>query len=516
VETEGDTQSLWTKQILTNSNLQLVPAAAAIYFNVTFTPDGNYVYYTAKDHNVETLGVFRVPTLGGTPTKVLDDGGRGISFSPDGREFVFEKYDSNAGESSLMIAAADGSSRRKLASLSAHEWFAGGGPAWSSDRTHIACGTGDDRQERQMTMSVINVSDGSVKNLTSQRWDSIGRAAWVADGTGIVFCASDSGTASAKQIWEISYPNGQAHRVTHDLNSYLDLSVTSNSETLVSSQRDRTAAIWVSPDADFQHAVQVITGHNDGGFGLSWVGRDRLIYASIASGNTEIWIMNADGTEQRQLTNDSFLKYSPAVTPNGRYIIFVSQSAGIHLWRMDLDGGNLLQLTNGNYDNNPRISPDGQWVVYSSYASGKLSLWKVAISGGAPTQLTDVLTTEPDISPDGKLVACFGNDVKTNRPAIMILPLAGGGLSEMLPLPSTVDWDSGPRWVSDGHALTYIDRRGNTMNLWLQPLTGEPARQLSSFKEGGILQREWSADGKRVAIVRGSATSDAVIISNFH
>ena len=97
----------------------------------------------------------------------------------------------------------------------------------------------------------------------------------------------------------------------------------------------------------------------------------------------------------------------------------------------------------------------------------------------------------------------------------MIFPLAGDGPSKLLPLPSTVDWDSGPRWVSDGHALTYIDRRGNTMNLWLQPLTGEPARQLSSFKEGGILQREWSADGKRVAIVRGTATSDAVIISNF-
>ena len=415
-----------------------------------------------------------------------------------------------------MIASADGSNRRKLASLSAHEWFAGGGPAWSPDRTHIACGTGDDRQDRQMTLTVINVSDGSLQNLASQRWDSIGRSAWLADGSGIVFCASDSGTASAKQIWQISYPSGETRRVTHDLNSYLDLSITGDSKTLVASQRDRTAAIWVSSDADLNAAVKVTTGHNDGGYGLAWVGHDRIVYSSIGSGNTEFWIMNTDGTGQKQLTNDSVLKYSPAVTPNGRYAIFVSQSGGIHLWRMDLDRGNLLQLTNGNYDNNPRVSADGQWVVYSSYLSGKLSLWKVAISGGEPTQLTDVLTTEPDLSPDGKLVACLANDPEGKRSVIIIVPLAGGPAVKTLPLPSTAVWDSGPRWTPDGAALTYIDRRGNTTNLWMQPLSGEPAKQLTNFKEGGILEREWSADGKRVALVRGAATSDAVIISNFH
>ena len=367
-----------------------------------------------------------------------------------------------------------------------------------------------------MTLTVINVSDGSLTHLTSQRWDAIGRAAWLADSSGIVFCASDSGTASAKQIWQISYPSGETRRVTHDLNSYLDLSITADSKTLVASQRDLTAAIWVSPDADLNHAVQVTTGHNDGGNGLAWVGHDRIVYGSTASGNTEIWIMNADGTGQKQLTNDSFLKYAPAVTPNGRYAIFVSQSAGIHLWRMDLDNGNLLQLTNGNYDNNPRVSPDGQWVVYSSYLSGKLLLWKVAIGGGEPTQLTNVLTSEPDISPDGKLVACFANDVDGKRTVIMIVPLAGGAPVKTLPLPSTAVWNSGPRWTPDGGAVTYVDRRGNTTNLWLQPLTGEPPKQLTNFKEGGVLGREWSGDGKRVAIVRGASTSDAVIISNFH
>ncbi|MDQ3666881.1 MAG: protein kinase [Acidobacteriota bacterium] len=515
VETEGDTQSLWTKQIATNSNLQLAPPAETAYFSVAFTPDGNYIYYTATDGNADVLSIFRVPTLGGTANKILEDGGRGISFSPDGREFVFETYETNAGASSLMIASADGSSHRKLASLSGHEWFAGGGASWSPDGKRIACATGDDRQDRQMTMAVLNAADGSLKALTSQRWDAIGASAWLADSNGIVFCASDRGTSAAKQIWQIAYPSGEARQVTRDLNSYLDVSLTADSKTLVTSQREGTAAIWISRDADLSRAVQVTTGHNDGGNGLAWVGHDRIVYASIASGNTELWIMNANGTGQKQLTNDAFLKYAPAVTPNGRHIVFVSQSGGIHLWRVDVDGSNLLELTNGNFDNNPRISPDGQWVVYSSYLSGKLLLWKVPIGGGEPTQLTHVFATEPDVSPDGKLVACFSNDAEAKRPILMILPLAGGAPIKTLPLPATLDRDSGPRWTPAGDGLTYIERRGNTMNLWLQPLSGAPPRQLTNFKDGGILRREWSPGGKRVAIVRGRSTSDAIIISSF-
>ncbi|MEP6743691.1 MAG: protein kinase [bacterium] len=515
VENDADMQSIWTKQIATNSNLQLVAPAEVSYFNLTFTPDGNYIYYAAKDQTAESQTVFRIPTLGGTPAKILEEGGRGVSFSPDGRQFVFEKYDSNAAESTLMLAGADGSNRRKLVSLSAHEWFTAGGAAWSPDGTHIACGAGDDRQERQMTMVVVSISDGTLNKFIAQRWDSVDRAVWLADASEIVFCASDNGTAAAKQVWQVSYPGGEARRITHDLNSYLDLSITADSKTLVAAQRDFTAGISISPDANPNHARQVTSGHNDGGGGLAWTPDDRIVYVSTASGNTEIWIMNQDGTGQKQLTNDSYLKYSPTVPPNGRYAVFVSQSGGVHLWRIDLDGNNPVQLTNGNFDNNPRISLDGQWVVYSSYTSGKQLLWKVAISGGAPTQLSEVFATEPDISPDGKFVACFANDVQTGKLVLLVLPFAGGPAVRTLPLPPTASWDSGPRWTPDGRALTYVDRRGETMNLWLQPLTGGPAQQISNFTQGGVFRREWSHDGKQVAIVRVTSTSDAVIISNF-
>lgn len=142
-------------------------------------------------------------------------------------------------------------------------------------------------------------------------------------------------------------------------------------------------------------------------------------------------------------------------------------------------------------------------------------LWKVPIGGGEPTQLTERFATEPDISPDGNFVACFSNDVETGKSVILVLQFTGGTPDKTFPLPSTLHWSSGPRWTPDGRAVTYIDGRGETTNVWLQPLSGGPAQQLSNFKEDGVSHREWSPDRKQIAIVRGSATSDAVIISNF-
>ncbi|CAN5536470.1 hypothetical protein BH20ACI3_BH20ACI3_34620 [soil metagenome] len=516
VENVGEQQSLWTKQIATNSNVQIVEPAVRSYFGLTFTPDGNYVYYAAKDRSAPVLSIYRVPTLGGTADMILNQGGETITFSPDGRQFAFVRYDGNTTESALMIANADGTGERKLASRLGHEWFTPNGPAWSPDGALIACGIGDDRKDRQMTMAAVNVSDGTLKELTPQRWDNIARATWLTDGRGVVFCGRDSKTDAAQQIWQISYPGGEARGITHDLNSYSDVSITADSNTLVAAQRDLTTGVWVSPNADVNRARQLTSGHSDGAGGVAWTPDGRIVYTSTASGNTEIWIMNQDGTEQQQLTNDSYLKTALAVSPDGRYVIFVSERAGVHLWRINLNGSNATQLTHGNYDSNPCVTPDGQCVVYSSYSSGKLALWKVAVNGGVPVQLTDVASTKPGISPDGKLIVCFFYDTQANNAMrVMVLPFDGGAALRTFDLPQTVYEDSAPRWMPDGRTLTYIDQRGGSLNLWSQPFDGGSPKQLTDFKQGGILLREWSGNGKQVAIVRGASTNNAVLISNF-
>ena len=514
VESDGEQQSLWTRQIATNSNVQVVQPAATDYFDVTFTPDGNYLYFLAQAANDQAASLYRVPALGGTTVPVFNKVTDAISFSADGRHIAFQRYDVRTTESSLIIANADGTDEHKVASRSGHEWFAMRGPAWSPDGKSIVCGVGDDRFQRQMTLVVINVLDQTNSALTTERWDSIGRSVWLGDGSGIVFTASESGTTATRQIWHVSYPGGVARRLTQDLNSYLDVSITDDSSALVTAQTDLTSNIWVSPTLDIARARQLPGSRDDGAAGVSWTPEGRIVYVSSASGNTEIWIMNQQGAELRQLTNDGATKFAPTVSPDGRYVVFVSELTGAHLWRVDIGGGNPTQLTNGNYDTAPRISPDGQWVVYSSYNSGKLTLWKVPLSGGTPVQVTDLWSSEPDISRDGKFVACIHNDARSAA-RLLVLPFNGVGSPQMFDIPQNLHWSGGLRWMPDGRSLTYIERRGSSTNLWGQPLEGGPPKLLAEFKENGILHREWSFNNKQVAVVRGTTRTDVVLIRNF-
>src|SRR5262249_34035650 len=161
--------------------------------------------------------------------------------------------------------------------------------------------------------------------------------------------------------------------------------------------------------------IQSGFGDNDSEqFGLDWTPDGKLVYASHASGNLDVWITAADGKRQKQLTRDALTDRTPVVTPDGRHVVFASERAGSsHIWRMDVDGGNLKQLTRGKGDFHPSTSPDGRWVVYSSSSGGEPALWKVSIDGGESAQLGSAWAARPVISPDGKWITYFTRDDKT-------------------------------------------------------------------------------------------------------
>src|SRR5436190_5961528 len=102
--------AVWTKQISTNSNVQIAPPTKFDYFALRFSPNGDYVYYGVLEVGGGTI--YRVPTLGGPPVKTVSNAYGQISFSPDGKQFVFERYEENVPESTLMIANADGGGER--------------------------------------------------------------------------------------------------------------------------------------------------------------------------------------------------------------------------------------------------------------------------------------------------------------------------------------------------------------------------------------------------------------------
>ncbi len=513
---EAGQRSLWVRQVATNSDVQIVPPAEARYRGVSFSGDGNYVYYVRAEKNNSLAVLYQIPALGGTAKKIIEDVDSPITFSPDRKRLAFVRNVPSSGERVLILANADGTGEQKLATTKVPQAFNLSGPSWSPDGKTIACSTlNSDSGGQYQTLVGVNIADGSLRALSAQRWAFVGKVNWLADGGGLMMVAADQG---APQIWHVSYPGGESRRITNDLNSYNDISLTSDSTSLVTVQGETSSNIWVAPSADASRATRITSGKVEGVRGVAWTPDGRIVFASTASGHPDIWIVGADGAGLKQLTVEVGNNFDPKVTQDGRYIVFTSTRSGkSNIWRMEMDGGNATQLTAGSNDFFPACSPDSQWVIYISWNSGKPALWKVSINGGNPTQLIDEWTLLPAVSPDGKLVACdYLGSENVRQWKIALVPFDGGAPVKTLDIPfyfRGVNAEQIVRWTPEGRELIYIDNRGNLSNLWSQPVDGGQPKQLTDFKTDRIFNYDLTSDGKQFAFARGAVSSDVILIS---
>jgi Tol biopolymer transport system component len=139
---------------------------------------------------------------------------------------------------------------------------------------------------------------------------------------------------------------------------------------------------------------------------------------------------------------------------------------------------------------------------------------KVSVDGGEPEPAAGALTNVISFSPDGKLAAYLLGEEQGRKRRIAVAPAEGGEPVKVFDLPpGAVPWRM--NWSPDGRALTYIVNRVGASNIWSQPLDGGAPRRLTDFKDEGIGGFAWSPDGSRLALSRGTATNDVVLISNF-
>ena len=506
--------SLWVKYVATSSNVQIVPPAGpdVIFGQSTFSPDGNYIYYLRTERGRVPGVLYQVPVLGGTSKKLLENASR-ISFSPDGKRFAFERRYASEGEDAVIVVNAGGTGEQKLA-VRKHPDFFLAGTAWSPDGQTIACPVGGFNGGYSRSIAFIKVSDGTQKILSSHRWSDVERPAWLPDGSGVVATAQER-PGDQYQLWQISYPEGEARTLTNDLSDYRLVSLTADASALVTVVSDTTSNIWLVPNGEWGNGRQLTSSKTNGVSSIAFLGDGRIIYQSRTGGNSDLWIMDADGRNQKQLTDNVDSERFASATPDGRYIVFDSAVPGSRIWRMDIDGGNAKLLTTSP-GLNPTISLDGKWVVYTTFGPGGFSIWKVSIDGGEPVQITHKYSLSPAISPDGKLIACYYVDERTVTTKIALIPFEGGEPSKLFDLSHPVVVGTYPvRWTHNGGGLTYIVNRGGVSNIWIQPLDGSAPRQLTDFKSDRIFAFDWSRDGKWLVLSRGPEQRDVVLMTDF-
>ena len=516
VSSQDGQQHLRVRQVNTSSDVQIVPPAEVSYTGLTFSRDGDFVFYVVSDKNNPQPTLYQVPVLGGTTRRLISNVGSAVTFSPDGKRLAFIRPFIEQGEDGLMVANADGSGERRIAVRKFPNFFRS--VSWSPDGKTIACGAGSHVPVYNSYVVEVPVEGGPEKAIPSAGWTFMGQVEWLRDGSGLILAASEPGSPNfdSSQIWFLSRQGGEVRRITNDLNNYSGVSLTTDSGRLVTVQSETVSNIWLVPNGEANRAVQLTqgAGKQDGKDGTVWMPDGRIIYVSKESGSDDIWIMNADGSRKTQLTSGAGVNTNPFVSPDGRFIVFTSTRDGAaHIWRMDIDGANPKQLTSGGGENHAQISPDGKWVVYTLFA-GKPTLWRVSVGGGAPSPISEKTLSTPAVSRDGKMIAAVYREDQPNSPSkIALIPFEGGEITKVFNVQQS-DWGN-VRWTHDGTALSYFVTAGGISNIWSQNIAGGAPKRLTDFKADQIFWFDWSGDGKQIVSARGAETNDVVLVSNF-
>ena len=226
-----------------------------------------------------------------------------------------------------------------------------------------------------------------------------------------------------------------------------------------------------------------------------------IVFMSQRSGVAEIYRMNPDGKQIRQLTEEPQYANHPAWSPDGQQITFMALRGP--LWRgeiyvMNADGTNPINLTQSldREDSSPSWSPDGKQIVFTSAPVFEWGIWGMAADGGRPRILTrghHGQNQGPDWSPDGKQIV-FSSDRNGNFD-IYVMEADGTNPVNLTNHPA-IDLD--PDWSPDGKQIAFTSDRDENVDIYVMDADGaNPIRLTNAAAKDR--RASWSPDGTQIA-----------------
>src|SRR5579872_714821 len=500
-------ESLWLRNLPTNSNTQVIPPAQTIYTALKFSPDGNYLYFERSEPGSEELhNLYRAPVLGGAPEKVVGDIDSNITFAPDAKRFAYVRYNSpELGRYQLLIHNLDTGEDKALI----EDKISAGlrDPAWSPDGKTIACTTFN-LPNALSGLVAIDLASGKQTVFARSESNAIQNPNWLPDGRSLLVISQFNGA----QIATVSYPEGKIEPITRDTNSYGGLSLAADGHTFVSVMNETHADIFVGPaSAASQNDFKRISAGAPI-FNFTWTTDGKL----VASLDGTLDQINPDTGEKTGVgSQPGVVAINPSACGDGKYIVYTGVTTkgatSLSVWRMDAGGGNFKQLTTGKIDQNPVCSPDGKWVVYQNdLDDGALS--KISIDGGEPVKLSPELAASGlDFSHDGKWITFAQFEHSSGHiEKLAIISMESSKVEKSMEFQQPRN--GAVQFAPDGKAVVYSFANKGVDNLWRQPLDGSAGKQITNFDSEFIPQFRYSMDGSRLALSRGHTDSDVVMV----
>lgn len=504
----GEKVSLRMRQMESGGDVEVLSEAEVDFVGLTFSPDGNYLYFARSDKDDPGYKyLYVMPALGGPFRKLITDIDSPVSFSPDGRKFVFTRGLPMKNQVEVRIANSDGTSEHLLKTMEETNAGYQPGATWSPDGRTIAVPVFHRGRTVKAALYAVSVADGSQRELYSTD-GFIGRASWNPDGSSVLVTLRER-NLSRGQLWKVSFPSGKRERITNDLSNYdLIVGTTPDGKDAVTVETTLVENIWASPVTDSSQLEQITFDESPM--------REVVETSSgklLVVGRSELWIMNGNGTARALFAKLD----ADQVCASGTFVVArVLQDGLEHIVRLNGDGTHATTLAVGNLYS-PTCSPDGKTIFYVD-ATPPQRILKMSIEGGTSVEIAkipgDGIVGQVNISNDGKFLA-YPWEQYNPIPAVHLSVISTeGSLVKSFKAPSGVYEMQCLRWSPADTALQYILARNGVANIWQQSLAGGAPQQVTKFTSGLIFHFNRAKSDKRLLMARGSVTSDAVLISH--
>ncbi|HYE74603.1 MAG TPA: winged helix-turn-helix domain-containing protein [Blastocatellia bacterium] len=498
---------------------QLTPGAREIQltndgkqnFQPVWSPDGKMIAY----HSKERGGIWVMPAFGGVPRQ-LSEFGSWPAWSPDSSQIAFQSgalTDLSASAidvlppSTVWIVSLRGGAPIQLTKAGTPKG-GHGSPTWSPDGQRIVFLVSDNKTSEMWMMSakgenLKQLTDGHVFHRNP---------VFAPDGQSIYFTIGGVGNKD-QALMEVAFSLSTGE-LSGEPMMVLDTGAMVSRNLTVSRDGKKIAYSLVSSKSNLWSVPLVPeTGAASGSpvpmtqdtsirnlFPSFSADGKRIAYGVWRHGTkSSIWVMDADGKNHTQMTNELSYDNFPFWLPQGNRIAFLSAREGKYaLWSIELENGSEKILREININMTfPRFSPDGKEVIFNSNAGAAPNVWKASIEGGEPKQLTFDQESAGYAcwSPDGKMIAFQikrGDDTH-----IAVMPSSGGEVTQLT-------FDRGQSWAHswspDGDKIAFAGFRNGYWNIWWVSQSTKAQKQVTNYSKLNSYVRypAWSPSGNQI------------------
>jgi len=492
-----------------------------------FSPTENFIYFGTVYNRDEKGSVFRVSPTGGLPQMIAEDVWSGFSLSPNGKELAFVRKFPAENKQGLIIKDLETGLETTLKTLKLPEVFYWNNyPAWSADGKKIAM-VATTQSEHFSRLFLIEHGSASEQELKPKDFRNVEQVVWASDENSLIAAANDGNNF---QLWKLSISDGQAKRITNDLNSYLGISISEDKKKLISRQRIYYSNIWMGKKGELNNLKQLTTGtsRNDGLLGLTWIDEEKIVYTSndekIRDWN--LWLLNtSDGTRQKLTSDNEIQNDSPTLSADKKTIFFASdRNKESRIWRINLDGRDLAQVTFGEDETHhfPQVSPDGKWLYFIIKSGRSSTIGRKSLAENSVQELSGKTQFSPgnflSLSPDGKLLAFqnIGQNQKSEtNPKLQLAIMSTANpqevsLTEIESLRQTIVWNT------DSTSFDFIvgDYKESNISRRTAKSETQPTKIFETIP-ASIFNFAWSPKGEKLIVSRGQLLRDVVLLTNF-